>query len=333
MISNPLFLISVLSSSLLAFFTMAFAVEIFQKVFAIKQHRIRSTLRLLPFVSLLVDILFNRYSLSNWINPLSCTSCVQKLIMDFLFPNLKVYLIENELTLIRYVGGEYQHGFYSIIFIIFIFVSLLFAARKLLQAYFLSHSIKSIIKNSLPYNPQIQTPQLLLKIQASRANIYLSDEIQIPMAAYGRVIIIPKSATTILSQQEIEAVIAHELEHINYQDPLARLLYQLMATLCWWIPTTSWIRKIEQEQELACDQNAVKYGLRPESIVSALVKVSKHSKIHQTLCYFATPINPTVARVHAILGLPCTEEKNILSFNLFGTSLGFLLLMACMVWA
>ncbi|MBA2727675.1 MAG: M56 family metallopeptidase [Parachlamydiaceae bacterium] len=333
MISNPLFLISVLSSSLLAFFTMAFAVEIFQKIFVIKQHRIRSTLRLLPFLSLMVDILFNRYSLSNWINPLSCTSCVQKLILEFLFPNLKEHLIENDLSLIRYLGGEYQHGFYAIIFMSFIFVSILFAARKLVQAYFLSHSIKSIVKNSLPCDFQILNSHLLKKLQTSQASIYFSDEIQIPLAAYGKVIIIPTKASSILSQQEFEAVIAHELEHINYQDPLARLLYQLMATLCWWIPTASWIKKIEQEQELACDQNAVKYGLQPESIASALVKVAKHTKTHQSLCYFTTPANPTVARIHAVLGIPCVEDKNILSFNLFGLSLGFLLLMACLAWA
>lgn len=63
MMTNPLFLISILISALIAFGVIVAFVEICFVIFKIKQTRVRSVLRILPFVGLTCDLILNSVSL------------------------------------------------------------------------------------------------------------------------------------------------------------------------------------------------------------------------------------------------------------------------------
>lgn len=331
MISNPFFLLSILISSFLAFFTVAFAVEISMMIFRIKQHRIRSLLRLLPFISLIIDLLFNQYSLVSWLNPLNCSSCMQKLFLEVFVPHLKSYLAENQLSLLCHLGCVYHSSVFSAIFISLGALCLIFVLSKFIQAFFLTYPLHSIAKRAMIHKPLINSMQLNLMLQKNKVNIYVSHETLIPLTIYPNIIIIPQKTIEILSQDEFEAVIAHEWEHIKYKDPLTRLVYHLVAAFFWWIPTRAWIKKIEEEQELACDQNVAKYGISVDSIASALCKVAKQVKGHQTICYFANPENSTLRRIQALLGLNKKNQNPMLELKFFGMLLGAILLLICSI--
>jgi len=124
MISNPFFLLSILIGSLLAFFTTAFAVEILIKIFQVQQHRVRSMLRLIPLVSLFVDLLFGQSSITQWINPLKCVSCVQKFFLEIFFPSLKAQLDEKQMSLVNYLDTNQQHPLFPAFFIAFVLITL-----------------------------------------------------------------------------------------------------------------------------------------------------------------------------------------------------------------
>jgi len=332
MISNPFYILLILSSSFFAFFTVAFAVEILIKIFRIQRHRIRSSMRLLPFFSLLIDLLFSQYSIAHWINPLSCESCLQKLILEIFYPHLKMELMQNQISLVRHLGVGHDHGFFSTIFMIFAGASLLFALYKLVQAIFLVYSLHAVMRRASICRRLIVSGELTQMLLKNKINIYVSDEIQIPLTAYPNIIIIPLKTMDILSQQEFEAVIAHEWEHVKYKDPMTRLLYHLVAAFFWWVPTRFWIKKIEQEQELACDQNVLKYGVSADSMASALLKVAKQLKSHQTICYFTSPENSTLVRIQAILGISPKGQAYVPGLNFFGVCVGVCLLLTCMIW-
>jgi HEAT repeat protein/beta-lactamase regulating signal transducer with metallopeptidase domain len=72
------------------------------------------------------------------------------------------------------------------------------------------------------------------------------------------VILIPVGALTGLTQQQLEAIIAHELAHIRRHDYLINLLQAVIETLLFYHPAVWWVsRRIRDERELCCDDLAV----------------------------------------------------------------------------
>lgn len=329
--SNPFVLISTLISAIFAFFTVAFVIEILMKIFSIKQHRARSTLRLLPFASLIVDLAFSQYSIAHWINPLSCSSCVQKFILEIFYPELKTYLSQNQISLIKHLGNSHAHSLFGIILKMIEILSFTFAIFKLSQAVVLWDSLRVIKRSSIVSERRIDSISLRDKLEKRAIEICVSNEITVPLTLYPNIIYIPHDIYNTLSQKEFEAVIAHEWEHLKYRDPLTRLLCHVVAAFFWWVPTNSWMRKIEQDQELACDQNVKKYGVSSDSIASALLKVVKQVKVQQTICCFSDSENFTLARVQTILGLKKNPTSMTwLSFAIVAS--GIILLFLCMTF-
>lgn len=322
MIANPFYLLSLLTSSFLAFFTVAFVIELFQ----IKNHRLRSCLRILPLLSLVIDFFFNQYSLASWMNPLSCASCVQNFVLDVFFPDLKAYLNENHISLIHYLGKDHQHLFFSAVCIAFIAASCCFVLRTVFHTFSLMRFLRSIIKNASFCTHPIENRKLARLLQKKKVRIYVSDEIQVPLAYSFNVIIIPQKICS-LHQAEFDAIVAHELEHLKAKDPLTRLLIYVIGSLFWWVTMSSWLKKIEQDQEMACDQSILKYGLKAESIASALVKVTKQVRAERTLCYFSNQTHCTLARLQALLGL--SSEHSSFEVSIFVLSLGLAMLAIC----
>lgn len=330
MISNPFFILSVLISSLLAFFTTAFVIEGFIKIFRIRYYRVRSMLRLIPFFTLIVDLLLNQYSIAHFINPLNCASCLQKLFLEVFFPQLKAYLIGNQVPLINYLGFNHQNDFYSAVFIAFGTLSIILVLNKLIQAFFSMRSFYAIAKRSSIYKYSIKNEKLSLMLQKTKAIIYFTREIKVPVAVYPRIIIIPEKTIENLSKQEFEAVIAHELEHLKYQDSLVRLGSYLVAAFFWWVPMSSWIKKMEQEQEFACDQNVLKYGIQRDSIACALVKAARQSNLNQMVCSFTSAENLTLVRIQEALGF--NKRCPILGVSFLAMFFGGVFLVICMMY-
>lgn len=81
-----------------------------------------------------------------------------------------------------------------------------------------------------------------------------------------------------LDQRELEAVLAHELEHIARHDFLVTWLATILRDAFFYLPT-SWIayRQLQQEKELACDDLVIGATRRPLALASALTKVWLHA--------------------------------------------------------
>jgi beta-lactamase regulating signal transducer with metallopeptidase domain len=72
------------------------------------------------------------------------------------------------------------------------------------------------------------------------------------------VILVPVGAFTGLSQQQLDALLAHELAHVRRYDYLINLLQSVAETLLFYHPAVWWISKqIRVEREHACDDLAV----------------------------------------------------------------------------
>ncbi len=333
MIPNPLSLISFLFSGAIAFFTVALLVKIIFAIFKINNHRLRATLRLLPFFSLVIDILCNNFSIGNWLNPLSCDSCTQRVLLQMFSPSLKTYLATNEISLISHLASDSPQIISLSLFILFSSITIFFICRQLFQLFFLTRILRSTIQNGITCSRQIENLQLASVLQKNKTNIIVSAETKIPMAAYANTIIMPKKIVDEFSQEEFEAIIAHEFEHVYWKDPFSRLFLQFIAATFWWIPTHSWTRKIELDQEMACDRSILKYDADCESLASALVKVTKHARnnLSQALCCFTSKTNHAIARLQVMLGFSSLAQESLLGRHLIAVAVGCLFLLVCLI--
>jgi beta-lactamase regulating signal transducer with metallopeptidase domain len=72
------------------------------------------------------------------------------------------------------------------------------------------------------------------------------------------VVFLPVTALTGLSEEQLEAVIAHELAHIQRLDPFVNVFQACVETLLFYHPAIWWLnKKIRAEREHCCDDMAV----------------------------------------------------------------------------
>lgn len=85
-------------------------------------------------------------------------------------------------------------------------------------------------------------------------------------------ICIPGETCSLLSAKEREAVVQHELGHVKQWDLLVTFIVQGLGDLFWFIPGyRSLSRKIDRMREILADDAAIRAGVLPEFLASALL--------------------------------------------------------------
>jgi beta-lactamase regulating signal transducer with metallopeptidase domain len=89
-------------------------------------------------------------------------------------------------------------------------------------------------------------------------------------------ILLPASAFTGLTPQQLEAILAHELAHVRRHDYLVNLLQTAVETLLFYHPAVWWVsRQIRSEREQACDDMVVSVTGDVLTYARALTKVER----------------------------------------------------------
>lgn len=309
MSSNPFFLLSILISAILAFATAAFLVEmaliILRKFPKASTSRVHAVLRSLPFISLFTDLIFSSFSLSYLLNPLNCASCVQKVILTLFFPTTKTYLYSNEISLLNHLGESSSHGIFQVVGLSLIALTLYLVGRMVSEVFAITRLLREMERSSDKSQRPIENLFLAQALRKQRVKIYVSTAIEVPLATYTKAIFIPPFIEDSFSQDEFEAVLAHELEHIYWMDPLMRLFLQVIAAVFWWVPTYACRKRLEFDQEVACDQSILRYGYEEKSLASAVMKVSTRvkSRSSELLCYLIKKKHDSVRRLELMLGV------------------------------
>ena len=89
-------------------------------------------------------------------------------------------------------------------------------------------------------------------------------------------VLLPEEAACRLSDEELEAVLLHELLHVERRDNLAVILQKAITALLWFYPP-AWLidRKLFEERERACDEEVVRLKKSPETYASGILKVAR----------------------------------------------------------
>jgi beta-lactamase regulating signal transducer with metallopeptidase domain len=112
----------------------------------------------------------------------------------------------------------------------------------------------------------------------SPVSLRISEHVQGPLAMgiIRSLIILPASAVMALSPQQLEAVLAHELEHVRRADYFWNLIQTTVETLFFFHPAVWWLgSRLRQQRELCCDDAAVQACSDPLIYATALLRLEE----------------------------------------------------------
>jgi uncharacterized protein (TIGR03435 family) len=90
---------------------------------------------------------------------------------------------------------------------------------------------------------------------------------------YRPVLLWPRGISERLTDEQVEAILAHELCHLRRRDNLAAALHMVVQTIFWFHPLVWWIgARLVDERERACDEDVIRLGSEPEVYAESILK-------------------------------------------------------------
>ena len=117
------------------------------------------------------------------------------------------------------------------------------------------------------------------------------------------VVLLPAALLGRLSSSQLEAVLAHEREHIARHDNLKAHLHRLVETLFWFHPLVWFIgRQLLEERERACDEAVLDRGHDPGEYAAGILAVCRHCAAVHSKHAVAALAGDLTTRIRNILG-------------------------------
>ncbi|HEX7183723.1 MAG TPA: M56 family metallopeptidase [Thermoanaerobaculia bacterium] len=143
------------------------------------------------------------------------------------------------------------------------------------------------------------------------------------------VILVPASALSGLTPQQLEAILAHELAHVRRNDYLVNLLQTVVETLLFYHPAVWWVsRLVRQEREHCCDDLAVAVCGDPLVYARALADLEGLRAPSPRLA-MASDGGSLLARIRRLAGVPSRSSRRswltaVLALAVLGTGAALL---------
>ena len=158
---------------------------------------------------------------------------------------------------------------------------------------------------------QVKFGGLVKRLSISRpVRLVISTYAQVPaVVGWMRpVVLVPATAFTGLSAEQIEALLAHELAHVRRHDYLVNLLQTAAETLLFYHPGVWWVsRQMRSERENCCDDLAVEVCGSALTYAKALTEMEQMrgtaSKLGATGWAMAADGGSLLGRVQRLLGM------------------------------
>src|SRR5688572_5607603 len=105
-----------------------------------------------------------------------------------------------------------------------------------------------------------------------------------------------------LSNEQIEAILAHEVAHVRRRDNLAALIHMLVEAVFWFHPLVWWIgARLVDERERACDEDVVRLGTQPEVYAESILKTCQFYLESPLVCVAGVTGSDLKKRVEQIM--------------------------------
>jgi bla regulator protein blaR1 len=88
------------------------------------------------------------------------------------------------------------------------------------------------------------------------------------------VLVWPDGISERLDDAQLEAILAHEVQHVRRRDNLASTLHMLVETVFWFHPFVWWLgARLVEERERACDEAVLEFGSQRQVYAEGILKV------------------------------------------------------------
>ncbi len=179
------------------------------------------------------------------------------------------------------------------------FVVLFALGIRLLAAHLYWRRLGRIVPRSSPLLSRVDT--IWRELQGRRrVRVIETSRVATP-AAFGLLepsIAIPPNFGNMLSPQQQEVVLAHELAHLSSCDPMWQAASDLLCVSLWWHPAVWWLRfRLREATEFAADESSLLVPDGPQILAAALVHLARNLSTDAPLV--AVPIS---GRVRSTLG-------------------------------
>jgi uncharacterized protein (TIGR03435 family) len=123
------------------------------------------------------------------------------------------------------------------------------------------------------------------------------------------VLLLPEGIMSHLTPAQLEAILAHELRHVQRQDNLTAAIHMLVETLFWFYPLTWWLRlRLIEERERACDEEVVQMGSEPQVYAESILKVCEFYLASLAPCAAGVTGGRLKQRIEGIMANRLTEK-------------------------
>jgi TonB family protein len=86
----------------------------------------------------------------------------------------------------------------------------------------------------------------------------------------------PAAVSDLLEDEELDAILSHELTHVRRRDNLTGALHMAVGAAFWFHPLVWWLTaRLVEERERSCDEAVLALGARPEPYAEGLLKVCR----------------------------------------------------------
>lgn len=204
-----------------------------------------------------------------------------------------------------------------------VYVASVVAIGLLLRRAFLGIAFEWQRRKDRKLSETYETKKLFLR----RVDIYISHAFSGTPFTGGVLkpyICIPRDAFENLSKSELEAVIAHELGHVQQFDLLITMLICALGDIFWFVPGYRWLcQKLERMREVIADQRAVRAGASPEVLASALIKLKEVAMAESGMVFYAPFFREKAllkVRIENLVGSPNEKPPRWMWRNLWSRS-------------
>jgi bla regulator protein blaR1 len=125
-----------------------------------------------------------------------------------------------------------------------------------------------------------------------------------------------------LSDEQIVAILAHEVAHVRRRDNLAALVHMLIEATFWFHPLVWWIgARLVDERERACDEDVVRRGTAPDVYAESILKTVRFYVESPLVCVSGVTGSDLKKRVEHIMKHDSTFVLSIARRLVLGAAL------------
>lgn len=272
---------NVIINSTLSFFTSIVLVELFVGLLRIKHPRVKVVCYFLPFFKIVLDFLL--YHFSNWallygINPILAEKGTRQLsILINPFTGIQFSMKDGKtFSVADVIALSLDPIWIRVIVAIAIFGTIFFSALYLIRIVGAKSRIDLIIRSSVPIHLTLN-PSLVSWMNKKQIRCAVTTTVDAPCVA-GKTVLFPIQLIQDLLPEECDAIVAHEIAHFRWRDSGLRVVYLMIASLFWWIPSGWWQRRIQEMQEQASDAQIHQFGISRFALAEAVLKTAKKAR-------------------------------------------------------